>query len=141
MGVTVEDGGDGQAQQRIFEAAGAQERENLRRLALYRGLDGGVVQQGDTMRRAQANQRGLQLERLVYGLVDEALDRLLAPGGERIAPEAAAEAAHAHETHAMHLTGVAVEESDTGIAEDVTHFAGLAGLEIVVAQHGDGGNL
>src|SRR5262245_33333800 len=109
MRVAVEDGGDRIAVQGLFEPARPEEREDLGRLALHRRLDGSVMQYGDALRRAQARQRRLQLQRFVQRLLDEALDGLLTPEPECAPAEAAREAFDANKADAMDLIRVAVE--------------------------------
>ena len=92
MGMAVEDHVARVAVDRLLEAARAQEREDLRRLALDRLLDRRVVEHGDPGHPAQPRERRLELQRLVHRLVDEDLDDLLSPGAERPLAEAAAEA-------------------------------------------------
>ena len=85
---------------------------------------------------AQPRERRFQLQRLVDRLLDELLDRRLAPGSERAPAEAAGEPLDAGEADPVHLDGVAVEHlmpASTRICADLVL---LARLVVVVAQHG-----
>ena len=66
----------------------------------------------------QPRQRGLELQRLLHGLVHEVLDDLLAPRSERASAEATAEAAHPGKPDSMKLPRVAVEHVHADIRED-----------------------
>src|SRR5262249_36121330 len=124
--VTVEDQADRVAVQRLLQPAGPQEGEDGRRLALDGFLDGGIVQHGDTLRRAQPGQGRLQLQGLLDGLIDEVLDDLLAPRFQGVPAEAAAEALDAREADAVQLADVAVEDVDAGVAQDALDLVLLA---------------
>src|SRR6185295_4900089 len=137
VGVAVEDGLDGIAGERLLQAAGAEEGEDLHRLALDRLLDRRVVEHGDAGLAAQARQRGLQLQRLVHRLAHEVLDDVLSPGAEGAPSEAAAESFDAGEPDALYLGGVAVQHPDAAIAEHLLDLLLPAALEVVVAEHGD----
>jgi FAD/FMN-containing dehydrogenase len=62
VGVAVEDGVDAVAVDRLFEAAGAEEGDDLGGLAFDGGLDRGVVQHGDLLRSAQTRQGCFELQ-------------------------------------------------------------------------------
>jgi hypothetical protein len=124
--------------ERLLVAAAAEEREDLERLALDGVAHRRVVEHRDLLRRAEAGERGLELERLVERLLDERLDHGLAPRAERAAPEAAAEALHAGEADAVHHVRVAVEHRHADVAQGVGHHLGRAALVVVVAEHRDG---
>ena len=118
VGVAVEDGRRRVAVERLLQPAGAEEREDLRRLALDGGRGSARSGGRRPLRGPQPRQGRLQLQRLVDGLLDEVLDRRLAPGLERPAAEAAAEALDPREADAVDLAGVAVEQDDAGLRED-----------------------
>ena len=117
--VAVEDGRRRVAIERLLQPAASEEREDLRRLALDGGADRRVVEDGDLLRGPQPRQGRLQLQRLVDGLLDELLDRGLAPGPERPAAEAAGEPLDPGESDAADLAGVPVEQDDAGLLEDL----------------------
>src|SRR5207247_7704121 len=123
-----EDGGHAGTVERLLEAARSQERKDLPRLAFHRRLDGRVVEDRDPLLRAQARQRRFELERLVHRVVHEAFDRVLAPGLERAASEAAAEALDAREADALDLDALAVEHLHASVAEDLLDLGLVAGL-------------
>jgi hypothetical protein len=72
---------------------------------------------------------------LVHGLLDEHLDRPLAPRTERAATESSGEPLHAGEPHPLDLDRVPIEQVDAGIGEDARDFLGLIRLEVVVPEH------
>lgn len=108
MRVAVERGVDGKAVQRPFEAARAEEREDLERLAFDGAPDRRVVQHGDLSRRAQPRECRLELHRLVPGFLHERLGGAFAPGAQGAAPEPAAETLHARKSYAVQLARLAV---------------------------------
>ena len=125
----------------LLEPARAEIRKDFRRLAFDGGANRRVVQHGDAACRAQARQRGLELQRLVDRFLDEALDRPLAPGPERAAAEAAAEPFDAREPDAVDLGGFAVEDRHAGIGQNLADLVLVAAFIVVVAEHGDDGNV
>ncbi len=137
MRVAVDHGGDGEADQRLLEAAVAEEGEDLARLALDGADDRCVVDHGDAPGRAQAGERSLELERLVEGLAHEGLDRGLAPGAEGVAAEAAAEALDAGEADPEQLDRLTVEQLHAGVEQHVAELGRVPRLEVVVAEHRD----
>ena len=72
--------------------------------------------------------------------MDKAFDGLLAPGRQHALAEAAREALHAGEAETVHLAGVAVEDVNAGVRQDLVHFLLLPGFVIMVAQHGNDGD-
>ena len=136
MRVAVEHGAHRVAVQRVLESAGAEERIDLRRLAGDRAEDGRIVQHRHTVLRAQARERGFELERLVDRLVHEVLDAVLAPRRERARSEAAREALHAREADARHFLRVAVEQDHPDVDENLLHLVRITRFEVVVAEHG-----
>src|SRR5205814_7416841 len=115
MRMAVKDHRDGIAADRLLEAARAEERMNLERLAFDGLKDGRVVQQRDEMLAAQARERGLELQGLINRFTNELLDDRLAPGRQRVAAEAAAEPLDARDADALQLACVAVEHVHAGI--------------------------
>src|SRR5687768_449265 len=105
--MTMEGGGHAVSVERLFETARPQEGEDLARLAFHRRFDRRIVEHGDALRRVQARERGLELQRLRHRLVDERLGRFLAPWLEGAPSEAAAEPLHPREPDAEHLHGLA----------------------------------
>src|SRR5262249_60420563 len=87
MRVPVKDHAHGIAEERLLEPARAEEREDLRRLALDRVAHGRIVERDHLPGGAKLGQGRPELERPVDGLVDEALHDLLAPALERAPPE------------------------------------------------------
>ena len=120
--------------ERLFQPARSEERHDLQRLALAGRLDRRVVHQGDLVLHPQPRHRALQLQRLVDRLVDERLDRVLAPRAERPRPKASAEPLDPGEADPLDLDGVAVQHLDAALAEDPGHLVLLAGLEVVIAE-------
>ena len=98
------------------------------------------MHQRDAVRRAQARQRRLQLERLIHRFMNELLDDRLAPRTERAATKSSAEPAHPGETHAVRLEGVAIENPHAGVGEDLHKLRHLAGLVVMISEHRDDGN-
>ena len=138
--VAVHDEGHRIPIERFLQTARSDERIDLERLALDRRLNRRVVQQRNPLRRAKARQRGFELQRLVDGLVHELLDDRLSPRSERTRPEPATETLDAGDADALQLAGVTVENGQAGIGQNPAHLILLARLEIVIAEHGDGGN-
>src|SRR5437667_9924101 len=138
MRVTVEDGADTVAIDRLLQASGSKEGDDLRRLALDSGLDRRVVQDGDSLRRSQPGQRGLELERFFDGLMHESLDDVLSPGAQRSSPEAATESFHAPESDAVDLDRIAIQHGHTGIGQDLGDLVLFARFEVMVSKNADG---
>ena len=90
--------------------------------------------------RAQPRERRLELQRFVHRFAHELLDDRLAPRPERALAEAAAESLDARDPDAAHLARVPVEHGQAAVGENLTHLVGFTRLDIVVAQHGSGGN-
>ena len=103
VGMAVEDRIHRVAGERLLQPARAQVRVDLLRLALDRGLDRRVVQQGHPLLGPQPGQRGLELERLVERLLHELLDDLLAPRPQRAPPESSGKPLHPREADALDL--------------------------------------
>jgi hypothetical protein len=91
--------------------------------------------------RPQPRERGLELQRFVHGLLHEQLDRVLAPGAERAAAEAARETFDAGKAHAFDLRGFAVKHRHTGVDENLPDLVLLARLVIVIPEDCDDRNL
>ena len=98
------------------------------------------MQDGDLLRSAQPGQRCLQLQRFLDGLVDELLENFFSPRSERPSTEAAAESFCAGEADTVNLVGIAIEHRHAGIGHEFRDFVLLAGLIVMIAQHGDGRN-
>src|SRR5262245_57618638 len=141
MCVAMEYRRDSQAIDWLLETARSQVGEDLPRFAFNGTADRRVVKDRNPLRRAQPRQRRFELQRFVHGLLHERLDRGLSPRAERAASEAAAEALHAGEADAPDFRRFPVEHGDAGIPKDLHDFTLLAALEVVIAQHGDDGNL
>ncbi|MCY1227719.1 hypothetical protein D9M72_400050 [compost metagenome] len=139
--MAVEHGIDRIAHQRIFQPAAAQERKDLDRLAFDRADHGCVVQQRNAPPRAQLGQRRFELHRLVQRLLHEQFDCRLTPRAQRTAPEPAAKPFHARNAHAFDLADRAVEHAHAGVRERAAHHLGRARFVVMVAQHGDDGNV
>lgn len=92
MGMAVHHEVDGVAQQRVFKPAAAQEGVDLGRLPLHGRGNGRVVQHRNAVSRTQLGQRGLELQGLVQGFIDEGLDSRSAPCAQRCAAETSGKA-------------------------------------------------
>src|SRR5260221_12517137 len=88
--MSVKYGADVEPRQWLLEAARAEPWKDLRRFALDRFSNWGIVHHCDAMSRLQPRERRLELQRLGHGLLDEPLDRLLAPPAQGSAAQAAA---------------------------------------------------
>jgi hypothetical protein len=105
MRVTMKHGGHAIPVDRFLESARPEVRKDLHRFAFDGTADWRVVQHRDARLRAQASERGFELQRLVDSLLDEQLDRLFAPGSERAATEPAGESLDARESDALDFGG------------------------------------
>jgi hypothetical protein len=141
MCVSVEHSGDGITRQRLFETAAPEERKDLRRLAFDRGLNGGVVQDGDQVIVPKPGERGLQLQRFSNRFVHEFLDDVFAPRAQGTPAEATGETLDPGKPDPQNLGRAAVERYDAGIFHDAADFILLAGLVVMVAEHADDRNL
>jgi hypothetical protein len=99
------------------------------------------VQHRDARLRAQASERGFELQRLVDSLLHEQLDRLFAPGSERAATKPAGESLDARKSDALDFGGLAVENRHACIDEDLTDLVLLSAFVVVVPEHGNDWNL
>src|SRR5688500_6463056 len=79
VSVSVEHGGHGEAQNRLFQSAGPEKWKDLERLTFHGPPNRRVVQDHDATRRSQPGERGFEPERFVDAHVDELLDHRLAP--------------------------------------------------------------
>ncbi len=139
--VPVNHGCHGVAIQGFFEAPGAQERENFGRLVFDGRPDRGVMEDGDATLGPQSRQGGLELHGLVDRFLNEGFDGLFAPGAQSAPAEAAGEPACAGEADSAHFNGITIEQDDAGLGQDSPDFVFTAGLEVVIAEHGDDGQL
>src|SRR5947207_4344018 len=135
VGVAVEDDVHRIPQQRFLEAARAEVRKDLRRLALHSCLDRRVVEDGHALCASEPGEGRLELERLVHRLSHESLDDFLTPGLERAYPEAAAEALDAGEADALDLARVTIEELHAGLSEDRLDLLRLTGFVVVIPEN------
>ena len=141
VGVTVEDDVRAQLVDRPAEARGAEEGEQLGRLANERIGDRRVVQDDDAPLGVETSQRIAETERLAQADFDERLQRLLAKGRDEVSAEPAAEALRSGEADALagelEHDASAVEDVDAGLAEDLGDHRLLVELVVVVAEDGD----
>jgi len=137
VSMAVEDRRHGEARDRIFEPAAAQERVDVAGFSLDRSLDRRVVEQDHDVISTQARERGLELQRFVHGFVHELFDDLLAPRPERPAAEPPSEPLHAGKPDAFNLRRLAVEHDDAGVLQDPRDVGLLVGFVVVVAEDGD----
>src|SRR5205814_8728408 len=107
----------------------AQERKDFRRLSLDRRTDRSIVHERDAMIRRQARQSGLELQCLLYRLVHEIFDDLLAPWPQRAAAKTSTESPNAREADTAKLPRIAVEHVHTDVGENLSDVALLARFE------------
>src|SRR2546427_694399 len=117
MRVAVEDDAHAIAIDRLLEAARAEIRENLRRLAFDRSPNRRVMHQRDALAGAKPRERRFELERLVYRFLDELLDGALAPRPQRSAPEAAGKSLHHGEADPLDLGRFPVEDRHPDVSQ------------------------
>ena len=91
VGMSVENHVDRVAIEGLLQAARPQVGKDLERLAFNRRPDGRVVEQADTLRRAQACKSRFELEGLLERLLYESLGGGLAPGTQGGPSKAAGE--------------------------------------------------
>src|SRR4030095_9973945 len=140
MRVPVHDKGNGETGNRLLETTGAGGGINLEWFALDRLANGRVVQQHNLFGRAQACERGFELERFVTSLVHELLYRVSAPRAESGSAESACEAFDARDPDAIHLARFAIEHGEPGVTEDVGDLFLATRFEVVVAEDSHAGD-
>src|SRR5262245_26007208 len=99
------------------------------------------MQQRNPLLRAQPGQRRFELQRLVDCLLHERFNGLLTPRAERASTKPSSKTLYPGETDAVNLSRFTVEDRDAAIDEDLPNFVRLTALIVVVAEHGDDGNL
>src|SRR5262245_27258798 len=108
--------------ERFFEPAGTEEWKYLDRLTLNGPLDGRVVQNSDTLRRAQLDQRRLQLERFLDGFVYKAFDHVFTPRLQSPIAEATCETLDASKSYIEHFASIAIQYLNAGIFEHMPNL-------------------
>ena len=135
VGVSVKSDGDAEPIEWTFEAARAEERQDLERLAFDRLADGGVMQKHHPSFGMESRERLFEANGVVNRLLHERFDARLTPCIEHPFTKATAESGHTGKANPLNLRRFAVEHDHADLFHDVTNLVHVTRFEIVITEN------